>query len=80
MLQFDAMGDERQREARRRWAAGVCSAQALRDREIARWVSLDLEERLRLLSQLTQDAARMAGHGAPARLQRHLGGIRRPRR
>jgi hypothetical protein len=63
----------------RTWTGGISRPRDA-DPDAAFWHSATTADKLDTLRTLADDAAAMVGNGTPARLQRHLGGVRRPQR
>ena len=68
--------------ARRRktWAGGLADAATASTFDASFWASASVADKLDALRTMADEVAAMEGHGTSARLQRHLGGVRRARR
>jgi hypothetical protein len=64
---------------RRQWAGGVVHADRSAALDAAFWRTAGVAAKLDALRTMVEEFASRNGDGTPARLQRHLGGIRRAR-
>jgi hypothetical protein len=71
---------ERAERRRRQWSGGVARTDEASSFERAFWANASVADKLDALRTMADEAAMMEGHGSSARLQRHLGGLRRARR
>jgi hypothetical protein len=67
----------RAQEERRRWPGGLVRPEEHAELERRFWADASPAQRIDAMLQLLTDASMMEGDGAPPRLQRHLGGVRR---
>ena len=66
-------------QRRRTWPAGVAKPSDAVPLNEAFWQHASVSDKLDALRTMADDVAVMEGHGNSARLQRHLGGVRRAR-
>ncbi|MFI5309036.1 MAG: hypothetical protein ACHQ53_16900 [Polyangiales bacterium] len=64
---------------RKGWPSGLATGLAAASLDAAFWRNASVADKLDALRTMADDVAVMEGHGSTARLQRHLGGVRRSR-